>query len=204
MCAFLSFWQICCNDFLYIRLRVCPALGYSIARPRRDRVYRRQVASRRRADGSESSPPTLLRCAMLNIEVGRRRANRFYDPCRLCVRCTALTPCVRESLTWHHVQGPAGQQGTEPQGAEPQAMRPPPHSSSSSSSEREMTDALRACVQCGQAARGNKNGSCCRECVRRCVAPHCRPLGRATLRGSRLVLGMTLARAGGLPRARCD
>ena len=145
MCAFLSFWQICCNDFLYIRLRVCPALGYSIARPRRDRVYRRQVASRRRADGSESSPPTLLRCAMLNIEVGRRRANRFYDPCRLCVRCTALTPCVRESLTWHHVQGPAGQQGTEPQGAEPQAMRPPPHSSSSSSSEREMIDSGAGC-----------------------------------------------------------
>ena len=46
-------------------------------------VYRRQTASSRLVDGSESTPPTHLRCAMLNIEVGRRRANRIYDPCRL-------------------------------------------------------------------------------------------------------------------------
>ena len=51
-------------------------------------VCRRQTASQRRADGSLSIPSTQLRCAMLNIEVGRRRASRFYDPCRQRVGCT--------------------------------------------------------------------------------------------------------------------
>ena len=45
-------------------------------------VCRRQTASQRRADCSESTPSAHLRCAMLNIEVGRCRASRFYDPCR--------------------------------------------------------------------------------------------------------------------------
>ena len=49
-------------------------------------VYRRQVASHRRADGSVSTAPTQVRCAMLNIEVRRRRANRIYDPCPLPTR----------------------------------------------------------------------------------------------------------------------
>ena len=45
-------------------------------------VCRRQTASQRRADGSLSTPPTQLRCMLLNIEVSRRHASRFYDPCR--------------------------------------------------------------------------------------------------------------------------
>ena len=37
---------------------------------------------------------------MLNIEVGRRRANRFYDPCRLCVRCTAAGRAGWDAFLW--------------------------------------------------------------------------------------------------------
>ena len=59
--------------------------GWAANRDNSPSLYRRQTALNRRADGSVSTSPIQLRCVMLNIEVSRRRANRFYDPCGLRV-----------------------------------------------------------------------------------------------------------------------
>ena len=78
-------------------------------------VYRRQVASHRRSDGSVSTPSTQVRCVMLIIEVSRRRASRFYARCRQRVGCTTgagaramrcvIAVCKRQTASQRRADG---------------------------------------------------------------------------------------------------